>query len=177
MADDLERWLWNEPIEARSAGPVERAVKWVRRHPAWSIAIGLACVVFVVTAVGWRITSSALKRADSSLYRSLIALAEREWSAGAVFNAREALSKCPPDRRGWEWEYARRLCYITPGHLANGVSAVQIHKSRTCNKLSPSRPPRGVPGWPLTPAQPPATAYPSQIFFRNCSPICRFYAL
>ena len=34
MAEDLERWHSGEPILARRAGPVERALKWARRNPA-----------------------------------------------------------------------------------------------------------------------------------------------
>jgi len=33
MAADLRRWICNEPILARPAGPVRKAWKWCRRHP------------------------------------------------------------------------------------------------------------------------------------------------
>ena len=33
LADELDRWLGGEPIEARPAGNVERAVKWMKRKP------------------------------------------------------------------------------------------------------------------------------------------------
>jgi serine/threonine protein kinase/Flp pilus assembly protein TadD len=33
MADDLNRFLHGEPIRARRTPPVERAIKWARRHP------------------------------------------------------------------------------------------------------------------------------------------------
>ncbi len=44
LADDLERWLRNEPIQARRSSPWERAAKWSRRHPAWAAFIGLAAI-------------------------------------------------------------------------------------------------------------------------------------
>jgi eukaryotic-like serine/threonine-protein kinase len=36
LADDLDRWQGGEPIAARPAGPGERALKWIKRHPAWA---------------------------------------------------------------------------------------------------------------------------------------------
>src|SRR5262249_55899990 len=34
LVEDLQRWQRGEPIEARRAGGVERAMKWLRRRPA-----------------------------------------------------------------------------------------------------------------------------------------------
>jgi hypothetical protein len=51
MATDLRHFLAGEPIQARRAGPVERAVRWCRRNPALAAAGSLACVAIV--AAGW----------------------------------------------------------------------------------------------------------------------------
>jgi WD40 repeat protein len=48
LADDLERWLRGEPIQARPTGTVERAVKWARRRPA----VAALVAALVVTAAG-----------------------------------------------------------------------------------------------------------------------------
>lgn len=39
LANELERVLRNEPIQARPAGAVEKTIKWSRRHPAAALAI------------------------------------------------------------------------------------------------------------------------------------------
>lgn len=116
LADDLSRWLKHEPIAARPPGPIRRSLKWIRRHPAWTALLTMAALTLVLVGNGFWRERQANQRAEGFLYRTLLALAEREWSAGAIFNAREVLSKCPEKRRGWEWAYVRRLCYVTPGH-------------------------------------------------------------
>ncbi|MBP7951015.1 MAG: protein kinase [Verrucomicrobiales bacterium] len=42
LADDLDAWLAGRPISARAAGPLERAGKWMRRHPAWTAFTALS---------------------------------------------------------------------------------------------------------------------------------------
>jgi WD40 repeat protein/tRNA A-37 threonylcarbamoyl transferase component Bud32 len=51
LADDLDRWRAGEPILARRAGSVERAVKWARRNPAGAGLVGLGAVA--AAAVIW----------------------------------------------------------------------------------------------------------------------------
>jgi hypothetical protein len=51
LADDLRHWLADEPILARRAGRLERAVKWGRRHRGLMTAYTLAIVVVVAAVV------------------------------------------------------------------------------------------------------------------------------
>jgi len=53
LAQDLRRWLHDEPIRARKMGPLERAAKWARRNPV------LACLTAIVTALALVSTISA----------------------------------------------------------------------------------------------------------------------
>src|SRR5262249_22442224 len=49
LADDLERWMAWQPIQARRAGPLERPAKWAQRRPAIA---ALTALVVLVTALG-----------------------------------------------------------------------------------------------------------------------------
>jgi eukaryotic-like serine/threonine-protein kinase len=51
LADDLRRFLAAEPILARPAPAWERAIKWVRRHPAMAAMAGSAAVAALTLAV------------------------------------------------------------------------------------------------------------------------------
>jgi WD40 repeat protein/tetratricopeptide (TPR) repeat protein/predicted Ser/Thr protein kinase len=80
MAEDLRRFLDGEPIRARPIGPVERAVKWVRRRPTTAslIAAGvLALVAFVALgAWSWVQISERADRAEKATDRAEKALAD-----------------------------------------------------------------------------------------------------
>lgn len=52
LADDLQRYLAGEPIQARSVGPLERLVKWARRRPSLAAAVGVAAAAVVALAAG-----------------------------------------------------------------------------------------------------------------------------
>jgi WD40 repeat protein len=68
LAEDLRRFLNNEPIRARPVGSWERAVKWARRRPA--VAALLAGVILVTIIGGTGIVlnwQAAEKRAEETL--------------------------------------------------------------------------------------------------------------
>jgi serine/threonine protein kinase/WD40 repeat protein len=70
LADDLERFLRDEPIRARPVGFVERGLKFARRKPAWAglgiVSIAAAIVLAVVVAVYTsKLTASNTKLAQS----------------------------------------------------------------------------------------------------------------
>jgi serine/threonine protein kinase/Tfp pilus assembly protein PilF len=58
LAEDLERWLKHEPIQARHAGIFTRGKKWVRRNP--SSALLAASLVALTAAAGWIVWNSKL---------------------------------------------------------------------------------------------------------------------
>src|SRR5205814_1961413 len=60
LAEDLERWLKHEPIQARHIRMLSRGRKWVRRNPA--VAALLVSLVALATATGVIIWKSELFR-------------------------------------------------------------------------------------------------------------------
>lgn len=50
FADDLQRFLDDESISARSPNTVVRSVKWMRRHP-WKVVTGALLLLLVIAAV------------------------------------------------------------------------------------------------------------------------------
>ena len=60
LAEDLERWLKHEPIQARRTGVFTRGRKWVRRNPARALLT--ASLVALAAASGWIVSKSELIR-------------------------------------------------------------------------------------------------------------------
>jgi serine/threonine protein kinase/tetratricopeptide (TPR) repeat protein len=58
LAEDLERWLDHEPIQARRSGVLTRGKKWVRREPA--IAALIASLIGLAAVIGWNVWKSEL---------------------------------------------------------------------------------------------------------------------
>jgi serine/threonine protein kinase/tetratricopeptide (TPR) repeat protein len=58
LAEDLERWLKHEPIQARRTGVFTRARKWVRRNP--SIAVMAAMLLALAVPLGVSVWKSEL---------------------------------------------------------------------------------------------------------------------
>jgi eukaryotic-like serine/threonine-protein kinase len=138
LADDLERWLRGEPIEARPSNVWQRGVKWIKRRPAVAALLGvsgLALLAIVASAVGLiynarledingrlesslrgteaekRKTAAALDQAESYLYLNRIALADSAWRSNNIPRAERLLEECPPLLRRWEWHYLKRRCH------------------------------------------------------------------
>src|SRR4029453_10513409 len=60
LAEDVERWLKDDPIQARRTGISTRARKWVRRNP--TRALLAASLIALAAAAGWIVWKSELIR-------------------------------------------------------------------------------------------------------------------
>lgn len=155
LAEDLERWLRHEPIQARPSGAWETAVKWARRRPAWAALIGVSvtavAVVFILMAQNrdslkterdaalkqkqFAETQAAITR--QNLYATDMALVHRALDAGNLALARELIESQRPtpgqqDLRGFEWRYFWKRSrgdqlFTLSGH-ARDVSSIAISR-------------------------------------------------
>jgi WD40 repeat protein/tRNA A-37 threonylcarbamoyl transferase component Bud32 len=111
LAEDLDRYLNGEPVQARPVGTLERGLKWVRRHVVISALVaGLVLVLLAGVIVSALFARSA----------SLEALAARKAEGEAEGRATaEAEAKKVAQERLWR---AQWLVYI--GHLNQAQSAL-----------------------------------------------------
>lgn len=61
-----------------------------------------------------RAAEQSRQKAEWALYRSLLAEADREFSAHSAKRARQILNQCPEHLRAWEWHYLYRRFEGTP---------------------------------------------------------------
>jgi serine/threonine-protein kinase len=92
LAEDLERWLRGEPIEARPAGPLERLGRWGRRNPGWAAMLAVVVGLLLVIAVGSSLLTLRLHGAlATSQEQTKQANAQRRRAEGAERQANAEL--------------------------------------------------------------------------------------
>jgi serine/threonine protein kinase/tetratricopeptide (TPR) repeat protein len=72
LADDLRRFLDDQPVRARRPGPLERAVKWSRRHRP--VVLTAATVLVIALSVGTALLWQAGRRTGVARVQQLLAL-------------------------------------------------------------------------------------------------------
>src|SRR5262249_46366727 len=119
LADDLDRWLRHEPIQARPSSTWEKGRKWMHRNPAIAGLAGAVALVFLLGFAGvlWALAKShaSLKEAKYNLYAANIRLAAQKWEQGHLAEAKTNLIELGPkageeDLRGFEWRYLWNQC-------------------------------------------------------------------
>jgi WD40 repeat protein len=161
LADDLRRFLRNEPTAARPLGPAARMVRWSRRNPLPLSIMGMICLVFVIIFAGFAWHSSRLREFNNRLtawnrralelkeraeqselhaqqlrYASDIRLAAKLWREGDLKNVWDILDRqLPgagnPDLRGIEWHFLRRA--IQP----QGATLAAVGSPLYCLRVAP----------------------------------------
>ena len=114
LANDLARFLRNEPISARAIGPMGKAWKWCRRRPALAaLSVSLALALFAGAITVWsqlQRTRASELLARQNAYAADMNLAQAAVQSGDLGAAINLLNAHRPSRdqidlRGWEWRY------------------------------------------------------------------------
>jgi WD40 repeat protein/serine/threonine protein kinase len=96
LAEDLERWLRHEPIQARAIGKIGRLRKWARRNPVTTILLLIASLATFAFLVGQTITSVRLARANcdvrASNERLSLSLYESRWRQAELAGRSETIA-------------------------------------------------------------------------------------
>lgn len=138
LADDLQRYLKDEPIRARRPSLLGRARKWSRRHRpvvASAIVAGAAVVAIAIVALvislgnisrALKEETAAREREKETIYLQQTILAGRELDAGNVGRAEELLNNCPTHLQGWEWHFLRRQRFEKPVPIQHEATVIKV---------------------------------------------------
>jgi WD40 repeat protein len=119
LADDVGRFLADEPVHARPVSRTEKVWRWCRRKPALASLGASVLVLMVLLAVGaltaaFRINRER-QRAEAQAYTADMNVVLQAWKDGDLKRAQELLNAHVPrrgerDLRGFEWRYLWKLC-------------------------------------------------------------------
>ena len=134
LAEDLGRFLYDEPIQARPVSTPEKLWRWCRRKPVIATLSATTVLLLLAVAIGSLIAAYRIERerniAQGRLYAAQMKLAHAAWRDGKVGGALELLRAQPPEFRGFDWRYVFSLCLASesPNEVlatnASGFTAV-----------------------------------------------------
>lgn len=135
LADELGRFLRDQPILARPVGPVKKLWRWCRRKPALAGTLASALLLLIVVAVGAPIGAYRINRernaARQFFYAADMRVVQQAIEEGDLGRARELLASHVPtaaetDLRGFEWRYFnQRACGDQLATIDSDVGAVR----------------------------------------------------
>jgi len=119
LADELGRFLRQEPIQAHPVTRAQRAWRWCRRKPALATLIVALHLVLALGLLGvlwaWNRATVSESSTRRLLYTADMNRVYQAWEAGNLQLAEQLLQAHRPqarqeDLRGFEWRYLTNLC-------------------------------------------------------------------
>jgi serine/threonine protein kinase/WD40 repeat protein len=109
LSADVERYLADQPVEARPPSAVYRLRKFTRRYRG-AVAGAVTAVLVLVAGLTASVTQyvRAERQRSEAEYRGYLATivaADGELRTNLAASARERLLAAPADLRGWEWHH------------------------------------------------------------------------
>jgi WD40 repeat protein/serine/threonine protein kinase len=160
LAAELDRFLKDEPIQARPVGTPEKVWRWCRRKPALAASLAAILLLLLVVLIGapiaaYRINearkaqATETRRARRSEYAADMNLALQAVAEGNLFGSQQLLDKHRPrkesalrgwrpesDLRGWEWRYLWRQCrgderFVLGSHVGGATAVGALPDGKT----------------------------------------------
>jgi WD40 repeat protein len=116
VADELDRFLQDKPVQARPVSGAEKVWRWCRRKPVVAMLGAAVLTLLIVVLVGAPIALVRINRArlgaERSLYAADMRLASEALHNGQLEQVQDLLRAHEPrkgqeDLRGFEWRYLR----------------------------------------------------------------------
>jgi WD40 repeat protein/predicted Ser/Thr protein kinase len=123
LADELSRFLRDEPIRARPLGTGAKAVRWCRRKPALALSLGTVGLLLLVVAVGSPIAIVRINDARKAT--------EAERKQEAVLRARAELAE-----RATQQQLHAALLEQARGTVRSGELGQRVHTLETLRRAA-----------------------------------------
>ncbi|MCL4222491.1 MAG: tetratricopeptide repeat protein [Phycisphaerales bacterium] len=133
LAEDLRRFERHEPIKARPVGPVELAVRWLRRKPALAGALALGSVLALalfVTVLWWHGQQTALRASAVTWAQADLSEADHRREIGDLSTAAALLERAK-DRLGGYVSPELRTAISRAAlnlELAQRLESIRLHR-------------------------------------------------
>jgi serine/threonine protein kinase/uncharacterized protein HemY len=149
LADDLRRYLANEPIRARRPSLVQRARKVARRHPGVTVTAAVALVVGLLLGIVGLAVNNRMVRQEKLRTQDALNQAEQEKAIAQAVRAflRDKLLQAAPRAQA---DALRRSG--KPGELKPNLTIGEL-LDRAAAELAPDRIDGQFPGQPLVQAE------------------------
>lgn len=126
LAQEIEKWLADEPVQAHRETLPSRSARWLRKHRAWAtsgiVTLLMLSTIATVSAIWIKSQNTVIMQQGNltkrQLYVAQMNLAQNSWNAGRIAEAIRLLDHYRPEKqnateqadlRGFEWHFWERL--------------------------------------------------------------------